>query len=90
MIVFTHRPSPHGWEFGSEVAGLHGSSRTLEKSLDSSEHAARYYLSRRKGYAVRLEDVCDEVDHVIQGAQSDESLAAQRVARRFAGPLSEH
>ena len=85
MIVFTHRPCPHGWRFESDVGGLNGSSRTLDKSLDSSENAARYYLSCRKGYAVRPDDASGEVDHLIQSAEHEGSFAiAPRGARRFA------
>ena len=66
MIVFTHRPSPAGWEFESEVGDLNGSSRTLEGSVGDSEHAARQYISRLQGYAVLPEDARYQVDHVIQ------------------------
>ncbi len=66
MIVFTHRPSPGGWEFESDVGGLSGGCRTLEGSVGNSEHAARHYLTRRQGYEVLPDDASHEVDHVIQ------------------------
>jgi hypothetical protein len=66
MIVFTHRPSPGGWEFDSDVGSLNGACRTLEGSLGNSEHAARHYLSRRQGYDVLPEDARYEIDHVIR------------------------
>ena len=65
MIVFTHRPSPRGWVFDSVDGSLSGSGRTLRKSVDSSEHVARHYLSGRQGYAVQPQDAQYQVDHVI-------------------------
>jgi hypothetical protein len=64
MTVVTHRPSPGGWEFDSDV-GLNGTCRTLEASMDCSEHAARQYLSRRQGDEVLQDDARHQVAHVV-------------------------
>jgi hypothetical protein len=67
MIVLTHRPSGNGWDFNSETGGLDGSGRTLEQCIDSSEHAARHYLTRVRGYPVLQEDARHQVEHVVRG-----------------------
>jgi hypothetical protein len=64
MIVVTHRPRRGGWEFDSDV-GLDGATRTLEASMECSEHAARHYLSRRQGYEVLQDDAQYQVEHVV-------------------------
>jgi hypothetical protein len=68
MIVFTHRPSTHGWTFHSEAGDLDGGGRTLERSMDSSEHAARHRLSLEQGYPVLADDVRHQVEHVVARA----------------------
>ncbi len=65
MIVFTHRPSPHGWTFHSDAWDLDGGGKTLEASMASSEHAARHCLSLEQGYPVLPEDACHQVEHVV-------------------------
>jgi hypothetical protein len=64
MIVVTHRPGLTGWVFDSDV-GLDGATRTLEASMECSEHAARHYLSRRQGYEVLQDDARYQVEHVV-------------------------
>jgi hypothetical protein len=67
MIVFTHRPcTVRGWEFESDEGHLNGGGRTLAQSKDSSEHAARQYLTRTQGYEVLQRDALYRVDHVIR------------------------
>jgi hypothetical protein len=65
MIVFTHRTTPAGWQFDSEVGLLQGASATVEKSIADAEHAARHYLSRVQGYAVLPADAHAQVGHRI-------------------------
>ena len=75
MFVFTHRPSPRGWEFDSAAGGLNGSSRSLQQSLDRAEHSARLYLSYAGATPVLPPDASREVNHLV-GAALAKSRAA--------------
>ena len=67
MIVFTHRPCiDRGWEFESDVGDLTGGGRTLAQSKDSSEHAARQYLTSTQGHKVLQQDALNRVEHVVR------------------------
>jgi hypothetical protein len=65
MIVMRHSPDRLGWEYNAAAAHLHGGGRTLDECIDTSEHAARCYLTQLRGYAVRHEDARHSVRHTI-------------------------
>jgi hypothetical protein len=65
MIVMRHSPDRLGWEYTATAANLHGGGRTLDECIDTSEHAARYYLTQLQGHAVRHEDARHIVRHTV-------------------------
>jgi hypothetical protein len=65
MIVMNHSPDRLGWKYHAAAANLHGGGRTLDECIDTSEHAARYYLTQLRGYPVRHEDARHSVRHRI-------------------------
>ncbi|MEA2125494.1 MAG: hypothetical protein QOI80_2276 [Solirubrobacteraceae bacterium] len=65
MVIVTHSPAPHGWEFQATRGNLQGGGRTLAESVDSAEHAARLFLNDVQGYTLLHEDARRRVRHAI-------------------------
>jgi hypothetical protein len=66
MVIMQHSPSSNGWwEFAAEKGNICGGARSLKKSVDSSEHAARVFLSGAHGHAVPLKEAQDVTRHVF-------------------------
>ena len=85
MIQVTHRPGPIGWEFCCDVGGVQGGGRSLQASIDTSEHAVRHYLSQLTGCSVCAEQARARTRHVCLG-QSD-GIGGVRAAACWADPM---
>ncbi len=75
MIVMRHHQTHNGWVYSAASANIEGGGRTLEGSMDASEHSARHHLSAVHGYAVEHEDARAQVRHTIDGEQSADAPA---------------